>query len=107
MISALGFTFVILPCIGAVVVAALVRDWRLAAAALCGSLALAFIAPFLPAGLGLLGLPLFMGAALGGLSMVIALLRSPDTDLWGRMITALITAFIASYLNLLFSTNGA
>jgi len=106
MISSLAFTFVILPCIGAVAIACVLRDWRLAAAALCGALALAFVAPALPPSFGLLGLPVFIGVALGALAMVIALPRRPDMDLWGRMLTALAVAFFASFLNLLLLGNG-
>ena len=106
MISGLAFTFVILPCMGAVAVAALIRDWRLAVAAICGGLALALVAPMLPAPLGLLGLPLFVGVALGGLAMVLALPRRPTMDLWGRMLTALAVAFFTTFANLLLSVNG-
>ncbi|MEL6959448.1 MAG: hypothetical protein AAGL89_10900 [Pseudomonadota bacterium] len=106
MLSGLTFTFVILPCIAAVAISAVLRDWRLAAAAICGGLALAFIAPGLPGGLGLLGLPIFVGIALGGLAMVLALPRRPDMDVWGRMLTALIVAFAVTFLNLLLTANG-
>jgi len=107
MISSLAFTFVILPCIGAVAIATLLRDWRLAAAALCGALGLAFLSPSLPHVVGLLGLPVFIGMALGALAMVIALPRKPEMDIWGRMLTALAVAFFASFLNLLLLGNGA
>lgn len=107
MISGLTFTFVLLPCIAAVAVSAVVRDWRLAAAAICGGLACAFLAPALPGALGLLGLPVFIGIALGGLGMIIALPRRPTLDVWGRMLTALAVAFAATFFNLLLSTSGA
>ncbi|WP_296416779.1 hypothetical protein [Pseudooctadecabacter sp.] len=106
MISGLTFTFVLLPCIGACVLAALVRHWQLAAAGLAGGLGFAFLAPTLPGAIGLIGLPLFIGVALGGLAMVIALPRRPTMDIWGRMLTALAVAFTASFLNLLLNVNG-
>ncbi|SLN56015.1 hypothetical protein [Pseudooctadecabacter jejudonensis] len=106
MISGIAFTFVVLPCLGAVVLAAIVRHWALAAAAMCGGLAFAFLAPSLPGAVGLLGLPFFVGVALGGLAMVLALPRRPDMDLWGRMLTALTVAFAATFLNLLLNANG-
>ncbi len=106
MISSLAFTFVILPCIGAVAIAAAVKDWRLAAAALCGALALIFIAPSIGGGLLLFGLPVFAGVALGALALLIGLPRRPDMDIWGRMLTALAVAFFASFLNLLLIGAG-
>ena len=106
MISGVAFTFVMLPCIGAVGAAALLRDWRLAAAALFGALALAFIAPSL-GGYGLLLSPVAIGAALGALVTAISLWRDPDLDTWGRMLRALILSFAATFLNLLTFANGA
>lgn len=107
MISGLAFTFVLLPCMAAVAVAAVVRDWRLAAAALCGGLGVAFLAPTLGAPIGLIAMPIGIGAALGALVMVITLLRDPDCDIWSRMLRAIITAFIASFAHLLTFTSGA
>lgn len=106
MISSVAFTFVMLPCIAAVAVAALLRDWRLAAAVLFGALALAFAAPVL-GGYGLLLLPVAIGVALGALVTAISLWRDPDLDLWGRMLRALILGFAATFLNLLTFANGA
>lgn len=107
MISGLTFTFVLLPCIAAVTVAAALRDWRLAAAALFGALGLAFLAPTLGAPIGLITLPIGIGAALGALTMVITLLRDPDCDVWSRMLRAIIVTFIATFAHLLTFTNGA
>lgn len=106
MMSSLAFTFVVLPCIGAVAMAALLRDWRLAMAALCGALALALLAPAI-GGYGLLVMPLAVGAALGALVTAISLYRSPDVDLWGRMLRGLTVAFVASFLNLITFAGGA
>ncbi len=105
MISGVAFTFVILPCFAAVVMAVL-KDWRLAAAAFFGSLALAFVAPALGS-IGLLFLPLAVGAALGALVTAISLWRDPELDLWGRMLRALIVSFAASFINLITFANGA
>lgn len=106
MISGVAFTFVILPCIAAVCVAALVRDWRLAAAVAAGALALAFGAPLL-GGVGLMLLPLAIGAALGALVTAISLYRARDVDLWARMLRALLVTFIATFLNLITFAGGA
>jgi hypothetical protein len=106
MISGVAFTFVLLPCIAAVAAAAILRDWRLAAAVLFGGLALAFIAPVL-GGYGLLVLPVAVGVALGALVTAISLWRDPDVDMWARMLRALIVSFAASFLNLITFANGA
>ena len=105
MISSVAFTFVILPCMAAVTVAAVVRDWRLAAAALSGALGLAFIAPMFGAP-GLILLPIAVGAALGALVTAISLYRRDDVDLWTRMLRALLVAFVASFLNLITFAGG-
>ena len=106
MISSVAFTFVILPCMAAVGLAALVRDWRLAAAGFFGGLGLAFIAPAL-GGYGILVLPVAIGIALGALITAISLWRDPDLDLWGRMLRALLVAFIATFVNLITFAGGA
>lgn len=107
MISSLGFTFVILPCIAACAMAALIRDWRLAAAAFFGGLSLIFAAPFVPLGYGLIGLPVFTGVAIGGLVTTATLLRRPVLDIWGRMLPALMVCFTITFFYLLFATRGA
>lgn len=107
MISSTAFVFVILPCFGAVLAGAVLFDWRLAAAALCGALGLMFALPALFAPLATLALPLVVGVALGALVVLLSLLRRPTLDLWSRMIRALLTAFAASFLNLLTVSAGA
>ena len=106
MISSVAFTFVILPCMAAVGFAALVRDWRLAAAGFFGALGLAFITPAM-GGYAVLLLPVAIGLALGALITAISLWRDPDLDLWGRMLRALLVAFIATFVNLITFAGGA
>ena len=106
MISSVAFTFVMLPCIAAASIAALLRDWRLAAAALFGGAALIFAAPVF-GGYGLLVLPVAVGVALGALVTAISLWRDPDLDLWGRALRALIVSFVATFLNLITFAGGA
>lgn len=107
MINDFAFTFVIVPCIAACTVAAIIRDWRLAAAALCGALGLTLIAPALPPAIAYLGLPVFVGIALGALAVMVALLRRPSHDIWGRMLPALIFTFAVTFAHLLYFANGA
>ncbi|MBT8411453.1 MAG: hypothetical protein KJP02_06625 [Octadecabacter sp.] len=107
MISNTAFVFVVLPCIGAVLAGALLFDWRLAAAALCGALAVMFALPALSATAATLALPVLVGVALGALVVLISLLRRPSLDVWSRMIRALLVAFAASFLNLLTVSPGA
>lgn len=107
MIGGLSFTFVVIPCLAAVAISALLRDWRLALAALSGALGLAFLTPYTPGGIGLIVLPALIGVILGALAMAIALPRNPGMDLWSRMLTALAVTFSATFLNLLLSTNGS
>ena len=107
MISSTAFVFVILPCIAAVAVAAPVRDWRLAAAALCGALGLAFVLPTIAATLAAVAFPLAIGAALGSLAVLVGLLRRPTMGVWARMSAALLVAFVATFLNLITFAGGA
>lgn len=107
MISSAGFVFVILPCIGAVIAGAILFDWRLAAAALCGALGVVFALPVLAPVAATFTLPVMAGVALGALATLVALWRRPSLDVWGRMICALLVAFIASFFNLLTVSPGA
>ena len=107
MISNVALVFVILPCIAAVAVGAATFDWRLAAAAMCGGLALALISPTLPSPIGPVLFPIGIGAALGGLATLIGLWRRPSLSVWSRMIVALLVAFIATFLNLITFAGAA
>lgn len=107
MISSIAFVFVILPCAGAVLAGALLFDWRLAAAALCGALAMIFALPVLAATVGTIALPFVAGVALGALAVLVSLWRRPSLDVWSRMIRALLTAFVASFFNLITVSSGA
>jgi len=101
VISSVAFVFVIVPCMAAVAVGAVMFDWRLAAAAVCGGLALALIAPTFPSPVGPVLFPVAIGVALGGLATLIGLWRRPSMNVWSRMIVALLVAFIATFLNLI------
>lgn len=107
MISGLGFTFVILPCIGAVAIAALLKDWRLAAAAVCGSLGAIFIAPYAPDGIRLIASPVLFGMAIGAAAVMIRLWLRPSADIWSRMIWAIVVTAVITFTPLLMLLNGA
>lgn len=105
--SDMAFVFVILPCIAAILAGALLFDWRLAVAALCGALGMVLLAPSLPPQFGYVGLPVFAGIALGALAVAVGLWRRPSLDIWARMICALLVAFFATFLNLITFSTGA
>ncbi len=101
MISNLGFVFVVLPCIGAVIAGALLYDWRLAAAAACGALGLLLSAPLLPDVVRLLS-SLMSGVAVGALALAVWLLWRPATVLWTRMSVAMLAAFVVHFIHLTY-----
>jgi len=104
--SEFAVTFVILPCVAACILAVVIRDWRLAAAALCGALALVFIRDVMPVGVGIFVLPVIFGFALGAAALIVALLWRPTLDIWGRMLAALGLTFFVSVSQLLIITTG-
>lgn len=104
--NAFAVTFVILPCLAACVTAAIVRDWRLAAAALFGALGVIISRGALPVGAGTFALPVLFGIVLGAAGVVAALLWRPTLDVWGRMLAALGLTFIVSVGHLLIILTG-
>lgn len=99
-------TFVILPCIAACSLAAIIRDWRLAAAALFGALGMVFARAALPVGVATFTLPVVFGVVLGATATVAALLWRPTLDVWGRMLAALALTFVVSVGHLLILLTG-
>ena len=104
--SGITVPYVVMPCIGAVVLGAMVRDWRLAAAALFGALAVLAANEYLPDPVRVFGLPVIMGIILGSVALVPYLAIRPVADVWGRMLCALIPTFVIGFLFLLISTSG-
>lgn len=105
--SGLTVAYVLIPCIGAVLLGAVIRDWRLAAAAACGALGLLVLRDALPETLRVFGPPVLVGVALGAIALVPYLVKRPTADVWGRMIAALIPTFLLSFLFLLLNTSGS
>ncbi len=106
MISSIGFAFVIMPCIGAVVMAALLWDWRLVAAAACGALCVLLLGQYLPEPVRLIALPLIMGVIIGSAFLIPRLATRPSIDIWSRMLWALIPTFLITFLFLIINTSG-
>ena len=112
MISGVAFTFVLLPCIVATAIAAVVRDSRVAIVCWIGAMALFALVTSTPGPVRLFGLPVVTGLALG-LFFVHARLRLGLTelantpDVWSRMLWALIPTFVVTFLFLLYVMNGA
>jgi len=106
MISGVAFAFVVTPCIGATVMAALLRDWRLVAAAAFGSLGVLALAEFLPEPVRLISLPLIMGVIIGAVFLVPRLAMRPTSDIWSRMLWAIVPTFLVTFLFLLINMSG-
>ena len=102
----LALRFVILPCAAACIIAALVFDWRLGAAAFFGALGLLFARASLPVGISYLSVPVFLGVALGAAAATVALLLRPSLDVWGRLIAALVFTAAISFAHLLYAMAG-
>lgn len=106
MISGIGFAFVIMPCIGACILAVLVRDWRLGAAAAFGALGVLALAEFLSEPVRLIALPLIMGIVIGATFLIPRLAMRSDVDIWERLLWAMVPTFIITFLFLLINTSG-
>jgi len=98
MIHELGFTFIVLPCIGAVAIAAALRDWRLAAAAAFGLLGVLFISSTIPEAVRLFIIPIVFGAMIGAAITTLRLVLRPSADVWSRMIWALLVTTAAGFI---------
>ena len=93
MTQSFWLPFLILPTIGGVLGGAIGVDWRLAAAALAGSLGLLFL-PIGAVGPGVLVLPVAGGIAVGAaIALLIAFWRR-DVSLWTRMSAGMMGAFL-------------
>ena len=92
--SGFAFVFVGLPCLAAALAGALLRDWRLAAAAAAGATGLLFlvVGPITP---------WLSGLAVGALALVALLLLRPGAEIWTRLLTAVAAAFTVHYALLL------
>lgn len=107
MISGVAFAFVLLPCIGACVLGALVSDWRLVAAAACGAFGLVAISPYMSEPVRLISLPGLMGVVLGASVLGPRLYFRPTSDIWSRMLWAVVPTFVITFLFLITNVNGA
>lgn len=101
MISDLAFVFVILPCIGAVCAGAVLFDWRLAAAAVCGAVGLLLIGPVFPEALRVMTGSVVSGVAVGALALSVLLYMRQPVSIWTRMTTAMVAAFAVHYAHLI------
>ncbi len=100
--SAILVSFVLLPCIGAILAGYLLFDWRLAAAAACGAAGLTFLGPLLPTAVRLYAQPAFTGVFVGAVTLVLLLRRRPAISVWSRMTWALGVAFVLHLFGLFF-----
>ncbi len=98
--SGIEFAFLLLPSVAAVIVGFAVRHWALAAAVIAGGLSWLFIVPSLPSG-AVFFTPLFTGAAVAGVVMLIALLIRSEISVWTRMTLSMVVTFAAHYVFLL------
>lgn len=106
MISGLGMTFVLLPCAGATAMAALLWDWRLVAAAAFGALGIIVVGAALPEPVRLISLPVLMGVVIGATMLGPRLWFRPTSDIWSRMLWAIVPTFAVTFLFLISNTSG-
>lgn len=106
MISGLGVTFVLIPCIGAAVMGALLRDWRLVVAAAFGALGVIALGPSLPEAVRLISLPALMGVVIGASFLAPRLWFRPTSDIWSRMLWSMVPTFAITFLFLTLNANG-
>jgi hypothetical protein len=107
MISGLGVTFVVLPCLGATIMAALLWDWRLVAATAFGALGVIALGGALPEAVRLISLPIVMGVIIGAVFLAPRLAIRPTSDIWSRMLWAIVPTFAITFLFLIINVNGA
>ena len=104
--SGLTIAFVLMPCIGAVILGALCRDWRLVVAAAFGALGVIALGQYLPEAVRVISLPVLMGVVLGATILTPRLFYRPTSDIWSRMLWALVPTFFITFLFLLINTSG-
>jgi len=107
VISSVAMTFVVMPCIGACALAALVWDWRLVVAAAFGALGVFAIGPSLPEALRLISLPVLMGVVIGASILAPRLWFRPSSDIWSRMLWSMVPTFGITFLFMIFNASGA
>ena len=105
--NGLGLGFVVMPCLGATIMAALLWDWRLVTAAAFGGLGVLALGEYMPEALRVISLPIVMGIVIGAVFLVPRLATRPSIDIWSRMLWALVPTFLITFLFLLINTNGA
>lgn len=104
--SGLGLAFVLLPCIGASVMAALLWDWRLVVAAAFGALGILALGGYMPEPLRVISLPIVIGVILGAVFLAPRLATRPSIDIWSRMLWAIVPTFFITFFFLLINTSG-
>jgi hypothetical protein len=97
----LTFPFVVLPSIGAVISAYVLRDWRLAGAVAAGGSGLLLLLIASSSRLAVLFLPMIGGASLGALAVLPLLYLRPQSSVWTRMTLALVVTAAAGIAHLL------
>ena len=105
--NGLTIVFVLMPCLGAVIMAAALRDWRLVVAAAFGALGVTALGPALPEAVRLISLPMLMGVVIGATVLAPRLYYRPTSDVWSRMLWALVPTFLITFLFLISNTGGA
>jgi len=104
--NGIGLAFVILPCLGATIMAALLWDWRLVAAAAFGALGILALGPYMPEAIRVISLPIVMGVIIGSIFLVPRLATRPTSDIWSRMLWAIVPTFLITFLFLIINTSG-
>ncbi len=100
----LAFAFVTIPCFGACLAAAALRDWRLAGAVASGGAGLLVLASIgaLPP-LGLIW-SVLSGVVFGAILTGFLLALRPDGSLWTRLTVTLCAAFIVFVTHMITTT---
>ena len=93
--SGVATAFLVLPSCAAVLVAWLVRDWRVAGLIAASGMALLIVLLALRLPLSVFAMPLLSGAVVGGISTLCLLRLRPESSVWTRMSLALVVAFLA------------
>lgn len=101
MISGLAFTFVLLPCIAACVFATVLRDWRLVAAAVFGVFGFMALYQYMSEPVRLIIWPILFGVLASAIGLFPYVLWRPNSDVWGRMIAAVVPTFIITFMILI------
>jgi hypothetical protein len=87
--------------------AAVLRDWRLVAAAAFGALGILALGEFLPEPVRVISLPIIMGVVIGAVFLAPRLAIRPTSDIWSRMLWAIVPTFAITFIFLILNVNGA